>query len=163
MPNSLTFFRVDASVFDIEQPVPSAGAIVPATHNVSGYVDFFPGTKTQALASGLVILVADLLHEDASHDDTEVPLAPITGRLIDGTLRTIAVGDPKGVELVANTAPVGMPSSGDGALYYHYRWRNVTYGGALQRLSSGAFLAPTDDTGVVLSSPTLTRYEYNGP
>jgi hypothetical protein len=51
----------------------------------------------------------------------------------------------------------------DEPLFYHVRYRNVTYGGALQRFSNFAFQAPVDATGVLLTSTTLTRYEYRGP
>jgi hypothetical protein len=156
MPNSLTYFRVDGAWQDVEQPLPqNAGVITPRVEDVSAYVDFFPGTAGEALLGGLTLYVPDY----ATFGDTELSLAPITGRIMEGVLSTIAVGDPKGVELVANTAwlDFGEP------LVYHVRFHNVTYGGALQRLSNFAFVAPTAATPVNITSVTLERLPYRGP
>jgi hypothetical protein len=156
MPNSLTYFRVDGAWQDVEQPLVENGpAIAPQVDDVSAYVDFFPGTEKLALQGGFTLYVSDY----GTFGDTQLSLAPITGRTIDGKLCTIAVDDPEGVELVANSAwmDFGEP------LFYHVRFRNVTYGGALQRLSSFAFRAPTDATPVVLTSVDLPRFDYRGP
>lgn len=157
--NSLTFFRVDGFYFDVEQPLPSGDTIAPVLDEISAYVDFFPGGMHNATTLGLQTIVTDLLHPDATHGDTEVAIAPITGRTINGSLCTVAIGDPKGVELLAYSAPVVL----DEPLYYHVRFRNVTYGGAMQRLSNFAFLAPVDATPVNLTGSTLTRLPYAGP
>jgi hypothetical protein len=155
MPNSLTYFRVDGAWRDVEQPIVGNGAITPQVDDVSAYVDFFPGTQDSALLGGLTLYVPDY----STYGDTELSLAPITGRTMNGRLCTIAVGDPTGVQLVSNSAwmDFGEP------LFYHVRFRNVTYGGATQRLSNFAFQAPIGSTPVVLTSVALQRYPYRGP
>lgn len=158
MPNSLTYFRVDATVLDIEQPLPSGTTIVPQLDDVSAYVDFFPGTLKEALQIGMSLLVPDFDRGGGVHGDTDIQLAPITGRLINGSLCTVAIGDPKGVDLVANSSVLALPE-----LYYHVRFTNVTYGGAVQRISNFAFQAPTGATPVLLTSTTLARFPYAGP
>jgi len=157
MSNSLTYFRVDGAWRDVQNHIPANSGIAPQVDDVSAYVDFFPGSKLEALAGGMSIYVPDY----ETYGDTELSLAPITGRTIDGKLCTIAVNDPNGVELVANTDWLGL--TGDDELYYHVRFRNVTYDSAVQRLSNFAFLAPTDDTGVVITSTDLERFDYRGP
>lgn len=157
MTNTLTYFRVDGSWRDIEQHIPSQTGIAPQEDDVSAYVDFFPGTEKEAVQQGYTMLLPDY----ETFGDTELALAPITGRTINAELCTIAIGDPKGVQLVANPAWMGL--TGDDALFYHVRYRNVTYGGALQRFSSFAFRAPVGNTGVRITSVTLERFEYRGP
>lgn len=159
MPNTLVYFAVTGHARDVEQPLPSGTVITPQVDDVSGYVDFFPGDQFEAMASGVETYVTDLDLGGGVSADTVLPIAPITGRFINGNLCTIAIGDPEGVALLANSAFLNLANP----LYYHVRFRNVTYGGALQRLSNFAFLAPVDATGVLLSSTTLTRVPYGGP
>jgi hypothetical protein len=155
MTNTLTYFRVDGAWRDVEEHIPSQAGIAPQIDDVSAYVDFFPGTQLEAISQGYVFLAPNY----ETYGDTEIALAPITGRTINARLCTIAVGDPNGIQLVANSAWMDL----DEPLFYHVRYRNVTYGGALQRFSNFAFQAPVDVTGVLLTSTTLTRYEYRGP
>lgn len=156
MTNTPTFFRVDGSWRDIEQPIPSnTGSIAPQEDDVSAYVDFFPGTEMEATEQGFTFYALDY----RTFGDTELSVAPITGRTIDALLCSITVGDPNGVELLANSAWMAL----DEPLFYHVRYRNVTYGGALQRFSNFAFQAPTDATGVRITGKTLTRFDYRGP
>lgn len=158
MTNTLTWFPVTAYIYDVEQPLPSGTSEQPLLANVSGFVDFFPGTSVKAFGVGYSVRVPNLDHGDSTAGDTIVPIAPITGRLIDGSLRSLVIGDPVGVQLLANSAVLGLAE-----LVYHVRFRNVTYGGAEQGLDSFAFTASTDTTAVVLSSTTLTRLPYGGP
>lgn len=156
MTNSLTYFRVDGSWRDVEQPIPSnTGTIAPQVDDVSAYVDFFPGTELNAITQGLTFIAPDY----ETYGDTELSLAPITGRTIDALLCSITVHDPNGVQLVANSAWMDL----DEPLFYHVRYRDVTYGGALQRFSNFAFQAPVDGTGVRITSKTLTKFDYRGP
>ena len=156
MPNSLTFFAVTGSYLDVRQPIVDEGDQTPEVTEVSAYVDFFPGSQLKAVEGGLVLYVPDF----ETYGDTQLAIAPITGRTINGKLCTIAVGDPESVELVANSAWLDY---GEGPLFYHVRYRNVTYGGAIQRLPNFAFQAPTDSTGVLLTDPDLQRFDYRGP
>lgn len=154
--NTLVYFRVDGSWRDIEQPIPShAGTISPQENDVSAYVDFFPGVEKEALTGGLTFLVPD--YEVLG--DTELAIAPITARSINGKLCSITKTDPVGAQLVSNAPWMNLGED----LFYHVRYRNVTYGGALQRFSSFAFKAPTDAAGVRITSTTLERFEYCGP
>lgn len=155
MTNSLTYFRVDGAWRDVEEHIPSVAGIAPQVDDVSAYVDFFPGTQLDAIPQGFTFLAADY----ETYGDTEIALAPITGRTINARLCTIAVGDPNGIQLVANSAWMDL----DEPLFYHVRYRNVTYGGALQRFSNFAFQAPVDATGVSLTSTILARFDYRGP
>lgn len=157
MTNTLTYFRVDGSWRDIEQHIPSQSGITPQENDVSAYVDFYPGTEKDAIEQGYTFLLPNY----ETYGDTELSIAPMTGRTINAKLCTIAVGDPIGVELVSNPAWMGL--TGEAALFYHVRYRNVTYGGALQRFTSFAFKAPVDATPVRITSTTLTRYDYRGP
>lgn len=156
MPNTLTYFRVDGSWRDVQQPIPSnTGSIAPQLDDVSAYVDFFPGTQLVAHTGGISMLVPDY----ETYGDTELSLAPITARSIDAILCSITVGDPEGVELVSDSEWFDF----DEPLFYHVRYRNVTYGGALQHFTNFAFQAPADTTPIRITSPTLERFPYRGP
>lgn len=156
--NSLAYFPVSGSWRDVQQPIPSGvGVTLPQIDDVSAYVDFFPGTQDNADLGGLSIYVPNY----ETYGDTELSIAPITGRIYNGLLSSITVHDPETVGLVANSTWLGL--TGDQALFYHVRYRNVTYGGALQQFSFFAFQAPADTTGVRLTSTTLQRFPYRGP
>jgi hypothetical protein len=155
MSNTLNYFRVDGSWRDVEEHIPSESGIAPQIDDVSAYIDFFPGTQAEAIPQGLALLVPDY----ETYGDTELALAPITGRTINARLCTIAIGDPTGIELVDEATWMGF----DEPLFYHVRYRNVTYGGAVQRFSNFAFQAPGNGAGVLLTSRDLERFEYRGP
>lgn len=156
MTNSLLYFRVDGSWRDIEQPIPgSTGSITPQENDVSAYVDFFPGLERSAGEGGLALILPNY----ETFGDTEVAIAPITARTINGVLCSITKTDPVGAKLVSNAPWMGLSEN----LFYHVRYRNVTYGGALQRFSNFAFKAPVDTTGVRITSTMLQRYDYCGP
>lgn len=139
MANQLSWLTVTGYVYDVEQQNPNASSITPELMQVFAYVDFFPGTQASVFPTGFTAFVANLDHLDGTSGDTEVPLAPITARLMNGTLSTIAMGDPPGVELLANTSILNLANP----LYYHTRWRNVTFGGATQAISNFAWQATT--------------------
>jgi hypothetical protein len=162
--NSLTYFTVTGFWYDIEQPNPNSTLITPLLLNVNAYVDFIP-----RLPVGFSVFVSNLNHGDGTFGDTDVPIAPITGRLINGALTTIAVGDPLGVGLLANSpvlnlasqlAAIGWSTTG---LIYDVRFRNVTFGGANQVLSNFAFFAPPNAATISISSSLLQKLPYGGP
>jgi hypothetical protein len=162
--NVLTYFTVTGFWYDIEQPNPNSTLITPLLLNVNAYVDFIP-----RLPVGFSVFVANLNHGDGTFGDTDVPIAPITGRLINGALTTIAVGDPLGVGLLANSpvlnlasqlAAIGWSTTG---LIYDVRFRNVTFGGANQVLSNFGFFAPPSATTISISSSLLQKLPYGGP
>lgn len=156
MPNTLEYFTATGSFFDVEQPLPQeAETILPQVADIDAYVDFFPGTVQEALSGGLVLYVPDY----ETYGDTELAIAPITGRTNNGILSSITIGDPNGVGLVVNSAWLDFGED----LYYHVRFRNVTYGGGVQRLSWFAFKAPTTVTEINLTDPDLERFTYRGP
>lgn len=156
MTNSVGLFRVDGSWHDFEQPIPAnTGSIAPQQNNVNLYVDFFPGLEKSASELGLTFLVPNY----EAIGDTEIALDPITARAINGVLCSITRTDPVGVDLVSNLPWMDLGVD----LFYHVRYRNVTYGGALKRFSNFAFKAPIDATPVRITSTTLQRYDYCGP
>lgn len=158
MTNTLAYFTATGFIYDIEQPDPAGTTGTPVLADVSAYVDFYPGTESGPFPAGFALLVPDLVHGDATTGNTEVPLAPITGRLLNGALCSIAVGDPVGVGLLANSAFLGLPE-----LLYHVRFRNVTFGGANQVISNFAFVAPVAAGTLDLFASTTHRFEYKGP
>jgi hypothetical protein len=160
MPNQLTYLTAVGYVYDVEQPNPSGITNVPSELKVSAYVDFYPGTQAQYFQPGFTVFVSNLDHLDGTSGDTEVPIAPITGRLMNGALSAIAVGDPPGVELLAYTAMLNLASP----LYYHVRWRNVTFGGATQAISNFAFAAtPSTKVAGLGTTPSATGGTLAGP
>ena len=157
--NELTWFSVVGYVYDIENPNPNIDSIVPQLLQVSAFIDFFPGNQMESFPAGFTVLVPQLDHGDGTSGDTMVPLAPITARLINGALCAIAAGDPPGQQLLANTAILNLANP----LYYHVRWRNVTFGGSTQAISNFAFLAPNVASVIDITSPSLPTYPYGGP
>lgn len=157
--NFLTYFTVTGYVYDVEQPNPGSTSGLPLLLQPSAYVDFFPGTQTSSFPTGFTVLVFNLNHSDGTIGDTMVPLAPITGRLINGALVSIDIGSSFGVGLLANTPVLGLPNP----LFYHVRFRNVTYGGAPQAISNFAFQAPTNSNSVSITSPSTPIFPYFGP
>ena len=169
--NTLVYFNVTGYCYDVQQPDPTQLSAAPQLADVSAFVDFFPGTINGVFPAGFSLLVPNLNHGDGTVGDTLVPLAPITARFLGGSLRTIVEGDPIGVLLLANTSLIGLPQ-----LFYHVRFRNVTYGGspasiqpnqliqpASQILTNFAIQASTDTTPVNLTGYNTVRYPYMGP
>lgn len=166
MANELTWITVQGYFYDVEQPDPSATSIKPQLLDVSAFVDFFPGTEQKPFPTGFYVTFPDLDHGDGTSGDTIVPLAPITARLMNGALCAIAVADPVGIELIANAAILGLVEP----LYYHVRFRNVTFGGGgIEALSNFAYLAPSgsDAPAGLAATPvsggsltTATTYYY---
>ena len=169
--NTLTYFNVTGYCYDVQQADPTQTSAAPQLANVSAFVDFFPGTQNGVFPPGYSLLIPNLNHGDGTVGDAEVPLAPITARFLGGSLRSIVVGDPIGVLLLANSPLIGLP-----ILVYHVRFRNVTYGGnpvliqpnqlvqpASQVLTNFAFVASTDTTPVNLTGYNTVRLPYMGP
>jgi hypothetical protein len=88
--------------------------------------------------------------------NTSLVLAPIMGRIYDGELQTINQAGTPNIQLVANSAVLGLTS-----LIYDVSFTNVVYASAAQVLKNFAFTAPTTASIIDLSDPTLTRLEYN--
>jgi hypothetical protein len=91
--------------------------------------------------------------------DTAVAIPPLQARIWDGVLSTINFGDTPGFQLLSNSPVLNI----DGQLLYDVTFSNITYNGTSQMIAPFAFAAPTDDTPVCLTDPTLTLYEYQAP
>lgn len=88
--------------------------------------------------------------------NTALAIAPITARILEGELQTINRADTPQLQLLANSAVLGLDS-----LIYDVSFTNVVYASAGQTLKNFAFTAPTSSTTIDLSDPTLTRLPYN--
>lgn len=88
--------------------------------------------------------------------NTGEAIATVTARILQGELQTIDRTDTTGLQLLANTAVLGLES-----LIYDVSFTNVVYANAGQTLKNFAFTAPTSATTIDLTDPTLTRLAYN--
>lgn len=150
--NELTWFNVTGYIYDVEQPSDDASSTRPQLLDVSAFIDFFPGTSNSVFNDGFALEISNLDHGDGTSGMTMVPLAPITARMINGALCAIAIGDPVGEQLLANSPILGLAHP----LYYHTRFRNVTYGGAVQQIAPFAWMAPTGQEAIsnLVASPS---------
>jgi hypothetical protein len=156
-PNELADFTAIATILDVQQPNPDGTSIDPQLLDVSAFVNFFPGTQNGVFAQGFGLQVANLDPTGAgaagSGVNAFVPLAPITGRLMNGQLTSIAIGDPVGVGLLANSPFLNLAE-----LFYHVQFTNVTFGGTTQALDNFAIKAP----GLQVQTVTLTPVSTAG-
>lgn len=88
--------------------------------------------------------------------NTSLAIAPQTGRILQGELQTIDRTDAQNMQLIANTAALGLET-----LIYDVSFTNVVYNSAGQTIKNFAFTAPTTATTIDLSDPTLTKLAYN--
>lgn len=88
--------------------------------------------------------------------NTALAIAPIQARIFEGELQTINQADTPNIQLLANSAAIGLSS-----LIYDVAFTNVVYASAAQVLSNFAFTAPTTASIIDLGDPTLTRLQYN--
>jgi len=88
--------------------------------------------------------------------NTALAIAPILARILEGELQTIDVADTPNVQLLANTAILGLST-----LIYDVAFSDVVYAGAARVLTNFAFTAPTTSTTIDLGNPALTRLPYN--
>ncbi len=106
-PNVAQWFTANATIVDVEQPNPAGSSIDPLILDVNAYVNFYPGTQSGAFPAGFAIPVQNFDPTGVGTAGTgipvELPLAPITGRLMNGKLCTVAVGDPVGVGLLCSS------------------------------------------------------------
>jgi hypothetical protein len=101
------------------------------------------------------VLVANLDHGDDTSGDTMVPLAPISGRMMNGALSSIVIGDPPNVELLAGSTVLNLTEP----LFYHVKFQNATWqGGVPFAISNFAFQAPTgqDSQTNLVGTPSTT-------
>jgi hypothetical protein len=158
-PNQLAYFTATATILDVEQPNPDGTSVDPQLLDVSAFVNFFPGTQTGVFPQGFGIQVANLDPTGAgSGVNAFVSLAPITGRLMGGQLTSIAINDPVGVGLLANSPFLDLSE-----LFYHVQFTNVTFGGATQALDNFAIQAPTTAVALDLFAASTVHFPYFGP
>jgi hypothetical protein len=151
-PNELTYFTVIGNWWDVESPDPSGTTNQPQFLPVSGFVSFAP-----RLRPGTVCYIPNLDLGAGTAGNTAVPLAPITGRILEGQLQTINRSDTQNLKLVANTPILGLTQP----LLYDVSFSNVVYANNAQLLLPFAFTAPTTATTVDICNPTLSRLKYD--
>jgi hypothetical protein len=149
-PNELTYFTATGHWYDIEAPATSGSTNQPQFLVISAFVTFTP-----RLATGTVEYITNLDIGGGIGANVGLAIAPITARILNGELQTINQADTPGVQLIANTAILGLSS-----LIYDVSFTSVVYASGAQTLTNFAFTAPTTATTIDLTSPTLTRLPY---
>lgn len=150
--NELTMFTVSGHWYDVEAPITSGSTNTPQFQVISAFVTF-----TARLAPGTVLYVPNLDLGNSTSANTAVAIAPVQARILAGELEVINQGDTPNVQLLANTAILGL----DGDLVYDVTFSNVVYADQARSLTNFAFTAPTTATTIDLGDPTLTRLEYD--
>lgn len=162
-PNVAQWFTVNGTIVDVEQPNPAGSSIDPLILNVNAYVNFYPGDQNGAFPAGFAAQVQNFdptgVGTAGTGVNVELPLAPITGRLMNGKLCTVAIGDPVGVGLLCGSTFLNLESP----LFYHVQFTDVDYGGALQALDNFAFQAPATPGTLDLFATGTTHFPYLGP
>lgn len=148
-PNEITYFNVTGHYYDVEAPITSGTTNAPQVLVVSAFIKFIP-----RLPPGTALYVPNLDTGNGGFNTT-IALAPITGRIYNGELQTIDRGNATDVLLVANTAILGLTE-----LIYDVEFSSVQYAGDNHVINNFAFTAPTTNTTIDLSDPTLTRLQY---
>lgn len=168
MSTELTYFTVTGFYYDVESPLTSGTTNADQFLGITGaFITFTPRVPT-----GFTVLVTNLDLGSGNTGATAIALPPITGRVI-GTivggeavwqLATINTTDTPGIQLLANSSPISTYLSAQGinggSLIYDVSFSDVTFAGANQTISNFAFTAPTSNTGVCITDPTLTRLPY---
>jgi hypothetical protein len=93
---------------------------------------------------------------------TSISVPARQARIMAGVLSTIDYTDTAGVQLVSNSPILAIPT----ALYpliYDVAFSAVTFNDAGQVLGNFAFIAPTDNTPVCLTSQSLQKLTYQKP
>jgi hypothetical protein len=162
--SELTFFPVDGYWYAGETPDPKGTSSAPRILVVRGLVDFFPRVPV-----GFSIFINDLdVHGDGTLVvDTSLSFPPRTARIWNGRLSTINVEDTPTIELLSETADLGLDADilpdTDGHIIYDVRFRDIVFNGVPQKLSNFGFQASTDASPIVLTDPELERLPYGGP
>ena len=162
MTIELVYHTVSGSWKDVEQPDPAGTTNLPQYLVVSALVDFIP-----RFPPGYAPIISSLDIGSSVTPDSMLVIAPITGRIVHGELETINVVDTPGVQLISNFPALAarLLTDGvcDGQLIYDVRFRNVVYNSEVLSLTNFAYVAPSDTTGVSLTSAGLVRLPYAGP
>jgi hypothetical protein len=161
LANELTYFTVQGYFGDVENPIGSGIGIAPNFGVVSGTVTFLP-----RLPPGTTLFIPDLDMQNGMAQDVAVPLPPIQGRIINGTLETINRADSPDVQLLAYSSIVATAMTQQGLgnqLIYDVQFSNVTFAGGPQVINNFGFAAPTSAVTITLTDPLLPRLLYAGP
>lgn len=148
-PTELEYFTVNGYFFDVQQPLAGGTTGTPQFSVMSGFVTFTPRLPT-------TIYVANLDTGTGGHD-TALAVTPIVGQIISGELCSIDIPDTPGVQLLSNTANLGLAALNISDLVYDVAFSSIVYAHEGFTLSNFAFVAPTDTTPVDLTDPALTR------
>ena len=130
-------------------------ALVPTWNNLSD-ANGYDCTITVAVTStGGPQIVAD----------TAISLPHRQARIWSGVLSTIDFVDTPGVMLAANDPMLGLDTDVTWGpdLIYDVAYSAVTFNGESQMLSNVAFVAPTDDTPVCITSPDTDFINWQAP
>lgn len=170
MTTSLTYFTCTGFYYDIESPVTGGTTNADQFKGMTGaFVTFTPRVPT-----GFTVLIPTLDLGSGNTGSAAIALAPITGRIISTTiggspvyqLSTINTVNTPGIQLLANSTPISTyltaQAINGGALIYDVAFTQVTFAGENQTIQNFAFTAPTTNTGVCITDPTLTRLPYQG-
>jgi hypothetical protein len=162
-PNVAQYFTANATIVDVEQPNPAGSSIDPQILDVNAYVNFYPGSQTGVFPAGFAVPVQNFDPTGVGTAGTgvpvELPIAPITGRLMNGKLCSIVIGDPVGVGLLCSSAFLNLADP----LFWHVQFQDVDFGGALQQLNNFAIAALTAPGSLDLFASTTTQFPYLGP
>ena len=171
--NELQYFTVTGFYYNIESPDTSGTTnAAQFVGDTGGFITFTPRVPT-----GFTVLISNLDLGSGNTGSTAIALAPITGRIM-GTLAgdeggfvwqlcTINTADSPGLQLLANSAVVSSYLSAQnvegGQLIYDVSFNRVTFAGENQVIQNFAFTAPTTNTPVCITDPTLATLPYQAP
>ena len=172
-PTELTYFEVTGFYYDVESPLTGGETNADQFNGLTGaFITFTP-----RVPPGFTVLISDLDLGSGNTGSTALALAPITGRVMGvsaGTeggsvweLCAINTTNSPGIQLLANSSPIStyLTAQGvqSGQLIYDVSFTQVTYAALNQYVTNFAFVAPTDDTGVCITDPSLETIAYQNP
>ena len=94
--------------------------------------------------------------------DTSISIPTRQARIWSGVLSTIDYVDTPGVMLTANSPALNLPAAYS-PLIYDVAYSAVTFNNQPQVMGNVAFQAPTDNTGVCITSPDTALLNYETP
>lgn len=141
---TLTYFTVTGDWRSNEDPQVSSTNNTPQVMPVSGFVEF-----QARLPKGFALHVASFDVGGVGRD-TAILLAPRRARIWEGRLCTINAADTPGVQLVANTAELGLTDP----LIYDVTFSSIRYNGTDQMIQNFAFQAPTSGGTICITDAT---------
>lgn len=145
MTAELTYFTVTGHWYDVSAPDSTGSTNTPTFAGSTANVTFTP-----RIAPGTAVYISGLdLDGGTTYANTAVTLAPVLAQINGGELETINAADTAGVQLVANSAALSLPT-----LIYDVSFTGID-------LANFAFTAPTDATPVDLTDPALTKLPYD--